>query len=102
MFPFAPWRRNVQVIDYINANPDRYDGARFHYSTLGEYMTAIHDDNATWPTYDGDFLPYTGMTCDSFRPRSLDLIFFCVCVFVCFFRPHALSLLRLKSLLLLH
>jgi hypothetical protein len=50
------------VMDYINANPERYNNTKIVYSNLVDYTQAaktwMSQHGQTWDTYTSDFFPY--------------------------------------------
>ncbi|KAL6080566.1 Alpha-mannosidase 2 [Balamuthia mandrillaris] len=45
------------LIEYINAHSDEYN-LDIRYATVSEYFDAVHQEQAAFPLYKGDFFPY--------------------------------------------
>lgn len=46
-----------RLMDYVNEHSSEYN-VTMKYALLSDYIDALHNVNATWPTYDGDWFPY--------------------------------------------
>uniref|UniRef100_A0AC34Q5P7 Alpha-mannosidase n=1 Tax=Panagrolaimus sp. JU765 TaxID=591449 RepID=A0AC34Q5P7_9BILA len=47
-----------KLFDYINGNPEKYK-MRVQFSTVEEYFKKVQESKADFPTFTGDFFPYT-------------------------------------------
>lgn len=47
-----------KIIDYVNANPDRYNNTKMQFGTPKDYFKVIRERTKDFPTLTGDLLPY--------------------------------------------